>query len=62
MIDSALNRGGEEFGPALATWQETLRGRCRRFPGGWSFWARSYNYPQLEAWYRRQWEELGLRD
>mgnify|MGYP000922337703 FL=1 len=61
VIDGALNLGGEEFGPALSTWQETLRGRYRKYPGEWSFWVRSLNYPQLEAWYRRQWEELDLK-
>ena len=60
LIDASLNRGWEVFGPALSTWQETLRQRCLRYPGEWSFWVRSYNYPQLAAWYRRQWEELGL--
>ena len=62
MIDGSLNLGWEEFGPALSTWQETLRQRYLRFPGEWSFWVRSLNYPQLEAWYRRQWEALGLED
>ena len=60
MIDGALNRGWEEFGPALSTWQETLRQRYLRYPGDWSFWVRSLNYPQLEAWYQRQWERLDL--
>lgn len=59
-VDSALNRGWEEFGPILPTWQETVRERYRRWPGEWTFWVRSLNYPQLEAWYRRQWEELGV--
>lgn len=62
MIDGSLNLGWEEFGPALSTWQETLRQRYLRIPGEWSFWVRSLNYPQLEAWYRRQWEALGLED
>jgi hypothetical protein len=44
----------------LPTWQETVRERYRRWPGEWTFWVRSRNYPQLEAWYRRQWEELGV--
>lgn len=61
-IDGSLNRGGEEYGPARSTWQETLRERYRRFPGEWSFWVRSRNYPQLEAWYGRQWGVLDLRD
>jgi hypothetical protein len=60
MVDSSLNRGWEEFGPVLSTWQETVRQRYRKYPGDWTFWVRSLNYPQLEAWYRRQWDALGL--
>ena len=32
MVDSSLNLGGEEFGPALSTWQETLRQRYCEIP------------------------------
>ena len=60
IVDSSLNRGWEEFGPVLSTWQETVRQRYLKWPGDWSFWVRSLNYPHLETWYRRQWHELGL--
>lgn len=59
IVDDSLNRGWEEFGPILPTWQETVRQRYLRWPGDWTFWVRSLNYPQLEPWYRRQWDELG---
>ncbi len=62
MIDTSLNLGWEEFGPVLSTWQETVRQRYLKWPGDWSFWVRSLNYPDLEAWYRRQWKELGLQE
>ena len=58
LVDSALNRPGDQYGPGLPTWQETLLGLYRRFPGEWDFWVRSLNYPQLEEWYRWQWEGL----
>ncbi len=60
VVDSALNRPGDQYGPAFPTWQETVLRLYRRFPGEWDFWVRSLNYPQLEEWYRRQWESLGI--
>lgn len=62
MLDAALNLGWEEFGPALATWQETARARRRRFPGDWALVVCSANYPQLPEWYRRQWEDVAATD
>ncbi len=59
LLDDALNRGWEEFGPPLSTWQETARARRRRFPEDWTLLVCSANYPQLPEWYRRQWVALG---